>query len=192
MRAAIPTKLPKEVDWIAFNRSFVDKQPEHRYAIAIDPSFVSKSGKHTPGIGYFWSGCAGAMKRGLEILGITLVDATMREAMALRAVQTQIKYIRKGRRPKCVAHIERDSLISHYLRAIYDYCEDLLQLSHIIVADAFFSKETFVQWLAVLGFELVSRFRDDVRLRYLYTGTKAKGRGRPKEFDGTIDLSNLR
>lgn len=55
------------------------------------------------------------MKLGLEILGIALVDSAMSEAVALWAVQTQVKYIRKGRRPKCVEHIERDSLVSHYL-----------------------------------------------------------------------------
>jgi len=92
----------KKFDWIAFNQSFVAKQLGHRYAIAIDPSFVSKSGKKTPGLGYFWSGCAQAMKRGLGILGIALVDADTREAYAIRAVQTLIQRIHRGRRPKCV------------------------------------------------------------------------------------------
>ena len=182
----------KKFDWIAFNQALVVKQPGHRYSIAIDPSYVSKSGKKTPGIGYFWSGCAQAMKRGLEILGIALVDADTREAYAIRAVQTLVQRIRRGRRPKCVAHIERDSLVSHYLKALYDFRDQLLQLSNIIVADAFFSKATFVQGLAILGFELVSRFRDDVRLRYLYTGEKTGKRGRPKRFDGVVNLTNLR
>lgn len=181
----------KKFDWIAFNQSFVAKQLGHRYAIAIDPSFVSKSGKKTPGLGYFWSGCAQMMKRGLEILGIALVDADTREAYAIRAVQTLLQRIRRGRRPKCVAHIERDSLVSHYLKALYDFTDQLLQLSNIIVADAFFSKATFVQGLATLGFELVSRFRDDVRLRYLYIGEKTGKRGRPKQFDGVVDLTKL-
>lgn len=162
----------KKFDWIAFNQSFVQKQPGHRYAVAIDPSFVSKSGKKTPGLGYFWSGCAQAMKRGLEILGIALVDADTREVYAIRAVQTLIQRIYRGRSPKCVAHIERDSLVSHYLKALYYFRDQLLQQSNIIVADAFFSKATFVQGLDTLGFELVSRFRDDVRLHYLYTGEK--------------------
>jgi len=182
----------KKFDWIAFNQTFVQKQPGHRYAIAIDPSFVSKSGKKTPGIGYFWSGCAQAVKRGLEILGIALVDADTREAYAIRAVQTLIQRIHRGRRPKCVAHIERDSLVSHYLKALYDFRDQLLQLSNLIVADAFFSKVTFVQGIDTLGFELVSRFRDDVRLRYLYTGPKTGKKGRPQKFDGDIDLTNLK
>ncbi len=37
----------KAFDWLSFNRSLVDKQPGHRYAIAIDPSFITKSGTHT-------------------------------------------------------------------------------------------------------------------------------------------------
>ena len=78
----------KAFDWIAFNQAFGDKHPDHQYAIAIDPSYVSKSGKHTPGISYFWSGCAQVMKRGLEILGIALVDADTREAVAIRSVGT--------------------------------------------------------------------------------------------------------
>ena len=182
----------KKFDWIAFNQSFVQKQPGHTYAIAIDPSYVSKSGKKTPGLGYFWSGCAQSMKRGLEILGIALVDADTREVYAIRAVQTLVKRIRRGRRPKCVAHTERDSLVSHYLKALYDFGDQLLQLSNIIVADAFFSKATFAQGLATLGFELVSRFRDDVRLRYIYTGPKRKGKGRPQKYDGEVDLTNLK
>ena len=28
-------------------------------ALAIDPSYIYKSGKRTPGLGYFWSGVAG-------------------------------------------------------------------------------------------------------------------------------------
>ena len=39
-----------------------------RKAIAIDASYISKSGKKTSYIGKFWSGCASAMKRELEIL----------------------------------------------------------------------------------------------------------------------------
>lgn len=45
-----------------------------RLAIAIDPSCVSKAGKKTAHIGRFWSGCASAVKHGLEIRGIALVD----------------------------------------------------------------------------------------------------------------------
>ena len=147
---------------------------------------------HTPGIGYFWSGCTQTVKRGLEILDIALVDTDTREAFALRAVQTLLGKVRLDRTPECVAHIDKDSLIRHYLLALYNYKKQLLELSNIIVADAFFSKSTLVEGLRILGFELVSRFRDDARLKYLYTGEQKHGRGRPKTFDGIVDLANLR
>ena len=74
---------------------------EQRTAIAIDPSYISKVGKKTPGMGYFWSGCAGAPKwGGLEILGIALVNADTNEAVHLKAVQTIKRRKKRGPKPK--------------------------------------------------------------------------------------------
>ena len=181
----------KAFDWFAFNTGFIQQQEGHLYAIAIDPSYISKSGKHTPGIGYFWSGCAGAAKRGLEALGIALIDATTREAFALRMVQTLKDVARKGRLPKCVEHIEKDSLIRHYLLTLHQYSKRLLGLSDILVADAYFAKSTFVNGILQLGFRFISRLRDDVRMRYLYTGEQKSGKGRKKEYGNKVDIHNL-
>ena len=58
-------------DWFSFNEHLVGKHlTGSRRALAIDPSYIPKSGKKTPWIGYFWSGCAGEYKRGLELMGI--------------------------------------------------------------------------------------------------------------------------
>lgn len=59
-----------------------------RLAIAIGPSYVSKAGKKTDHFGRFWLGCASAIKHGLEILGIAVIDADIKDAMMLRAIQT--------------------------------------------------------------------------------------------------------
>lgn len=87
-------------DWLAFNRSFVGATKNHRIAIAIDPCYVSKAGKKTPGIDWFWSGCASAMKRGLKILGISIVDADTKDAVFLKAEQT-FTGKKRGRKPRC-------------------------------------------------------------------------------------------
>ena len=61
-------------DWFSFNESLVGRHLiGSRKALAIDPSYIPKSGKKTPWIGYFWSGCAGEYKRGLELMGIGVV-----------------------------------------------------------------------------------------------------------------------
>ena len=59
-----------------------------RKAIAIYLSYISKSGKNPPWIGYFWSGTAGQVKRGLEILGVGLIDIDNKDCFSLQAVQT--------------------------------------------------------------------------------------------------------
>jgi hypothetical protein len=62
----------------------------------------SKSGKKTPGVGYFWSGCAGKTKWGLEIAGLAAIDIENHSAFHLEAVQT-------------VGLKEDETLVSHYL-----------------------------------------------------------------------------
>jgi len=174
----------KEFDWLSYNllmseRAF-DKQD--RKAIAIDPSYISKSGKRTPWIGYFWSGCGGQVKRGLEIMGIGLIDIDRHECMMLKAVQS----------PDTVTLTNRGvTLNDWYLKVIEQYKDRLLPVSKYIVADAYFSKYSFVQGLQDMGFYLVSRLRDDSNLLYIYQGEKTGKKGRPKTFDGKIDVDNL-
>lgn len=164
----------------------------HLLAIAIDPSYISKSGKHTPGVSYFWSGCASAAKHGLEILGISLIDSDSKKSVFLRAVQTiKDKVYKEDKRPDCIAHLKSDdTLIACYLRALNTYKEHLLSLARLIVADAYFSKASFIDGLFSMGFHLVSRFRKGVRLRYLYNGPKTGKRGKPKRFDGDVDIDH--
>ena len=52
-----------EFDFETFNFNLVEQylsSNTSKRAVAFDPCHISKSGKATPGGGYFWSGCAGA------------------------------------------------------------------------------------------------------------------------------------
>ena len=82
--------VTKDFDWIGYNMELMNTlfEKNDRKAIAIDPSYISKSGKHTPWIGYFWSGSAGQAKRGLEILGVGVIDIDKRDCVILKAEQT--------------------------------------------------------------------------------------------------------
>src|SRR5574344_1948483 len=185
------TNLRKKFDWISFNRTMVQEGNPNRRAIAIDPSYISKSGKKTPGVGYFWSGCASAVKWGLELMGFALVDADAGTGVHLVAKQTFTEKIR-GAVPYYLKHMDdHNTIIGIYLRTIHSLKDDLLKLSNCLVADAFFSKETFVTGAKTLGFNVISRLRDDVRLKYLYNGPKTGKKGRPKKFTGPVDLRSL-
>lgn len=175
----------RTVNWLSLNTALASMRFNHgtRQAIAIDPSYISKSGVHTPGIGRFWSGCAGAVKHGLEILGIGLVDADENDCMMLRAVQTPSEQSLKE------AGV---SLLSWYLTSVVNLKDQLRDLSQYIVADAYFSVRCFVDGLSDEGFHLISRLRDNANLRYLYSGPRTAGRGRPKTYDGKIDVKKPR
>ena len=82
-------------------------------------------------------------------------------------------------------------MVDFYISVIKRYRKELLKLSTLIVADAYFSTSTFVNGIKKEGFSLISRFRDNACLFYVYTGPRTGKRGRPKTKDGKIDMKNL-
>lgn len=184
-RNAFGLKKSKCINWLKLNvalaKSFFTNHGDN-WAIAIDPSYISKAGKKTPHIGRFWSGCAQAVKHGLEIMGIGLIDIEANDCIMLRAEQTpSTKEL----------NLRSKSLVEHYITVIKRNKKELLKLSTLIVADAYFSTSTFANGIKKFGFDLVSRFRDNACLFYVYNGPKTGKRGRPKTKDGKIDLKNL-
>ncbi len=170
-------------DWMAFNSYIADKVlTGQRRAIAIDPSYIPKAGKKTPWIGYFWSGQAQAVKRGLEIMGIGLVDADNKDCIVLQAQQT----------PDTVTLDNMyKNLIDWYVATIKSKKESLMKLSSCIVADAFFSKSSFVNPIVNLGFDVISRLRNDAVMFYPTLKERTGKRGRPQLYDGKVDFANL-
>ena len=168
----------KEFDFKSFNKKLIEENCGKELTWLFDPSHISKSGKKTPGTGYFWSGCAGCPKWGMELSALALADIENHTAMHYHAVQTQ--YI-KG----------EETLRSYYAKLLCDQAEELQKVSEVINLDAFFSKKPFVDSLCDAGFTLISRLQHNIYMRYAYTGPQKGGRGRPKEYDGKIDAKNV-
>ena len=183
-RNAFGLKKSKCIDWLKLNVSLAKRffGKQGRWAIAIDPSYISKAGKKTPHIGRFWSGCAQSVKHGLEIMGIGLVDIDAKDCMMLRAHQSLSNK---------ELSLRNKTMVDFYISVIKRYRKELLKLSTLIVADAYFSTSTFVNGIKKEGFSLISRFRDNACLFYVYTGPRTGKRGRPKTKDGKIDMKNL-
>lgn len=176
----------REFDRMQFNLFLMRQHfgESTRKAIAIDASYISKSGKKTPYIGKFWSGCASAMKRGLEILGIGIVDIDSRDCMMLCAEQTPDKaYLEKQG--------EEYNLVDWYLDVLRKYRDKLLDITRYIVADAWFSKAKFVGKACLPGFHVISRLRDDAALWYSHDGVRTGKRGRPRIKGEKIDFKKL-
>ena len=167
-----------DFDFLEFNKTSVLEHGSGHFTIAFDPSYISKSGKETYGVGYYWSGVAGSSKWGLEIGGIAAIDIDNHTAFHLEAVQTP-------------NDLESQSLLSFYAQSIIERKASLQEISSYVVADAYFSKEPFTTELTQNGFELVSRLRNDSYLRYRFSGQQKGGKGRPKQYDGKVDFNNL-
>ncbi|HCS74412.1 MAG TPA: hypothetical protein DIW17_11130 [Clostridiales bacterium] len=69
--------------------------------------------------------------------------------------------------------------------------EKLHKISPYVVADSYFSKISFATGLKEMGLHLISRFRDDAVLFFLTLEKPTGKRGRPKLYDGKIDMANL-
>jgi len=223
------------LDTVAFNLELAKGYFEGSIgikALAIDPSYISKSGKHTPGVGHFWSGCAGQAKWGLEMLGIGIIDTFRHDCIMLGGFQSPNgsmlstdAVIKKGestrylvgseavtdmdhvketvgnvavKRPyhksSVKAKIDKENpdeteqcfnLIDWYLHTLGCLPKEVFEYTKLIVADAFFSKKPFVDGLTKLGLKIVSRFRDDAVLYYIYKGPKTGKPGAPISKDGS-------
>jgi len=169
-------------DFFSFNKALSLSWIGKRNAVAFDPSFIHKSGKHTPGIGYFWSGCAGRALRGIEILGLSVIDADTRFSFHLQAIQTPS--------PNCLQDNEL-SLIDWYAAVIKKQIKLILSITRYVVADAYFSKKNFVDNILGCSLHLVSKLRDDANLSYLSIQPKTGKRGRPAKYGGKIDFKKL-
>ncbi len=83
------------------------------------------------------------------------------------------------------------NLIDWYSSYFIGRKDQLQKIPNMVVADAFFSKETFITPMCENNFYVISRFRNDVVLYYPTVEKKTGKRGHPKWYDGKIDFANL-
>ena len=173
----------QKFDFLKFNLELSKSHLSKERVAVFDPSYLPKSGKHTPGKGNFWSGCLGKAIGGIEIGGLGIVDIKHNTAFSLEAIQTPCPSTLKT---------EGKSLIDHYATVIINRKEELCQMATYLAVDGYFSKQSFVDQILInTDLELICKLRKDANLKYLYKGPKRKGRGRPKKFDGKVDTKKI-
>ena len=167
----------RDFDFLRFNTELLKSLGDEDRVVAFDPSYLSKSGKHTDGVGHFWSGCAGCAKYGLEIAGFASVGLESRTAMHLYAVQT-------------IGQEKHKTLLEYYSSLVAKHGAELRKISNTIVADAYFSRSGFVNAVLEQEMDLVSKLRSDAVLKYDFLGEPTKKRGRPRKYEGKVDKKN--
>lgn len=89
---------------------------------------------------------------------------------------------------------EKDmSMLDWYISLVRSKADELLPLTDIMVADAFFSKYEFVNEVVATGFRFVGRLRSNSYLRYLAIPDPSapRRRGRRKKYGEKVDFSSL-
>ena len=167
----------QEFDFMTFNRHLINSLDKEERVVAFDPCYLPKSGKHTAGAGYFWSGCAASAKYGLEIGGFASIGAESRTAMHLCAYQT-------------IGQQKHETLLEFYVHQLSEHKEQLLEVSQILVVDAYFSRKPFVEGVLANGFCMVSKLAKNAVLKYPYLGPHPKRRGRRAKYAGKVDVLN--
>ena len=175
----------RSLDWIALNQAAITEvvPPEHEQVLAIDASFVPKSGKQTYGLDRFWNGCHSRAEKGLELSTVAWLDVTDNCAYCLSVEQTP-----PSEDTPAPDATRIDAYLDQFTRLVTVH--DLSALRYLIT-DGAYSNQKFVTGVCALGWHQIGKLRTDANLRYLYQGPKRPGRGRQKLYDGKVDWSDL-
>jgi len=141
---------------------------------AIDASFMNKSGKQTEGLGYFYHSPAGKAEKGLEISLISLIDINANTGYAIDVQQTLDA--------KDTSRV--DAYVQHFRRVAPALKKASIRY---LTADCYYSKIKFIDAVCEESFDLIGKLRIDADLKWLYQGEYV-GRGRPKKYDGKVDI----
>ncbi len=174
-------QFEEKFDFFEFNKHLVS-QISDKIIIGFDPSYLSKSGNKTHGVGYFWSGVASKVKWGIEVGGFAAIDPKLNTAFHLNAYQTPSKE---------ELELSGMTLLAYYASLITKNATEFKKLSQYFVADAYFSKLPFLEAVNEAKLFFISRLRSDSDLKYLFNGPLTGKKGAPKKYDGKIDFKNL-
>jgi len=176
-------QMSRPFDWAGFNKNLIQQNCSDELILAFDPSYLPKSGKRTAHVGRFWSGKDQAVKPGIEIGAIAVVDVQNGTALSLEAVQT----------PKIAKNETGESVVDHYAKVILDKLSVIKSLNiRYVAVDAFFSKNRFIDAITSLSpLEIVGRLRNDANLRYQFTGKQNTGRGRKRKYGDKVDVERI-
>lgn len=176
----------RSFDFVHFNSLSIEHvyNPKNDHFLAIDASFIPKSGKVTHGLGNFWNGVQNRSMKGLEISTIALVDETYNTAYTLSVKQV----------PPSLEDSEENAIdfsVNHIKMLKQEHAT--VALPQHIASDGFYAKRRFVNGTLEAGFHIISKLRKDANLRYLYEPPKRqqKKRGRPRLYGNKINLDSL-
>jgi hypothetical protein len=182
----------RDFHWLDFNRRLLTIMipPRHQLIAAMDATFIPKSGKCTPGIGWFFNGCASRVEKGLEASVVALVDTTANTAYALCACQTPAVTPKKRKTQRTSKVDKGESRLDFYLRHLGQVRPYFPASVRHLAVDGFYACRTFVDGVVSQELEVIGKLRHNASLSHLYVGSQKK-RGRRRIRGQRVDWKSL-
>jgi hypothetical protein len=150
----------RSFNFMKFNQQLIEQaiEPESEVILAVDCSFIPKSGKQTYGMDYFYNGSASRAEKGLEISAMAVVDVSKKRGYCLSVQQTPPKNssLEKNEQPETTR-------INHYLTQLEATIPYLPSSLRYVVSDGFYSKVKWVEGVTNLKLEAIGKLRRDGR-----------------------------
>lgn len=192
--------------------------PEGEYFLVGDESVVTKSGKETHGLDYFFSGLMSRMVKGIAIFSLSLVSIEERSSYPLRVeqvIRTEAeKEASKARKKKRLAKkkvvskkkpgrpkgsknrdktlVELTSELMRIQKMVKKQLELLQNLVTVryLALDGHFGNNNALQMVLQCGLHLISKLRHDSALYFRYDGPQ-KSRGPRKKYGQKINYRSI-
>ena len=194
----------KRLDWLSINYKIIRSKLGKDVILIADESTISKSGKATHNLGYFYSGLHGRAIKGIQVLSFALVDVDSRRSYPILTKQLKQskkkskakKEKRKVGRPKGsknknsadIRLIGLFRVVSWYLRVILKAIE--APNIRYFVYDGAFGNNIGIQATKRSNLHLISKLKKNSKLYFKFEGEQ-KSRGRRRIYGDEIDYDNL-
>jgi len=187
-------------DFADFNKHLIEETvpSDHEKIAVLDCSFVTKSGKETYGLGFFYDSSHDQAAKGLEISNLAVIDVTDNTGYSLSSWQTppqeEIEVLVAGQRSvqsdgqQEAEQITRVDFYAEHLRRDAAYLPDEVKY---LVVDGYYAKVKFVNAVDEVDLETIGKLRHDANLRYLYDGPQKKY-GARRKYDAKVKFDDLR
>jgi hypothetical protein len=193
-------------------------RPGGEYLLIGDESVVTKSGKETHGLDYFFSGLLNKVVKGISIFSLSWVSVEERRSYPLRVEQvirsdaekaaakerkqkrakkTKAAPKKKRGRPKGSRNRDKTQVeLSPELKRIQEMVKKQLNMLQdwltvrYLVLDGHFGNNNALQMVRQCGLHLISKLRYDAALSFVYDGEQ-KRNGPRKKYAQKIDYRNI-
>ena len=194
----------KKIDWLSLKWHLIKKFIGEEVILVADETTVSKAGKCTYGVEYFYSGLQGRAINSIQFLSFSIIDVKSRRAYPLFTKQLKKKKKKivenipkrkvgrpKGSKNKNSSKFRLEGLfrvVSWYLKIIRKML-NLPQLRYFVY-DGAFGNNAGIQATRKADLHLISKLKKNSSLYFKFIGEQ-KERGRKRKYGALLEYQNM-